>query len=245
MAGGDSDRHRLEGEVARLRSRVTELEREKSDVDAFAAVAAHELMEPLVMIEVHAAMLASAGEPGQTAEAADGVGRAASRLRRLVEAILHDARAGQEGIARRPVDLDRVLSDVLVLLRPEIEARSARVVTRPMPTVTGDEALIGGLFTNLLTNALKYGPRANANIEIAAEREGAYWRVSIEDDGPPIPDAERGRIFEPFQRAQHERRSRGTGLGLSISRRIVERHGGRIGLAPQATGNCFYFTLPG
>jgi two-component system, chemotaxis family, sensor kinase Cph1 len=242
--GGAPDRHRLEGEVARLKSRVAQLEREKADVDAFAAVAAHELMEPLVMIEVHAAMLAAAGKPDLAVEAAEGLGRAASRLRRIVEAILHDARAGEEGIAMHPVDLDRVLSDVLVLLRPEIDARSARVVRGPMPTVTGDEALLGGLFTNLLTNALKYGPRANANIEIAAEREGAYWRVSIEDDGPPIPGAERGRIFEPFQRAQHERRSRGTGLGLSICRRIAERHGGRIGLAPQDAGNCFYFMLP-
>jgi signal transduction histidine kinase len=245
VGGGASDRHRLEGEVARLKSRVAQLEREISDVDAFAAIAAHELMEPLVMIEVHAAMLAAAGKREQTAEAADGLGRAASRLRRLVEAILNDARAGEEGITGRPVDLERVLGDVLVILRPEIEARSAKVVTGPMPTVTGDEALLGGLLTNLLTNALKYGPRAHANIEVAAERDGMYWRVTVEDDGPPIPDAERARIFEPFQRAHRERRSRGTGLGLSICRRIVERHGGRLGLAAQATGNRFYFTLPG
>jgi signal transduction histidine kinase len=242
--GGTPDRERLEDEVARLRSRVAQLEREISDVDAFAAVAAHELMEPLVVIEVHAAMVA-AGEPEQAAEAADGLGRAASRLRRLVEAILHDARAGEEGIVGRPVDLERVLGDVLVLLRPEIDARSASVVTGPMPTVTGDEALLGGLLTNLLTNALKYGPRAQAKIQVAAERDGTGWRITIEDDGPPIPDAERARIFEPFQRAHHERRSRGTGLGLSICRRIVERHGGRIGLAPRPAGNCFYFTLPG
>jgi chemotaxis family two-component system sensor kinase Cph1 len=244
VGGGAPDRQWPEGEVARLRSRVAQLEREKLEVDAFAAIAAHELMEPLVMIEVHAAIVAAADDPKEAAEAADGLGRAASRLRRLVEAILHDARAGEEGVARHPVDLERVLGDVLVLLRPEIEARSARVVTGPMPTVTGDEALLGGLLTNLLTNALKYGPRAHANIQVAADRDGAYWRVTIEDDGPPIPDAERGRIFEPFQRAQHERRSRGTGLGLSICRRIVERHGGRIGLAPQDAGNCFYFTLP-
>ena len=224
---------------------MAELEREKADVDAFAAVAAHELMEPLVMIEVHAAMLAAAGKPELAVEAADGLGRAASRLRRLVEAILHDARAGEEGIAMRPVDLERVLGDVLVLLRPEIDARSAHIVTGPMPSVTGDEALIGGLFTNLLTNALKYGPRAHAKIQVAAERDGPDWRITVVDDGPPIPDAERARIFEPFQRAQRERRSRGTGLGLTICRRIVERHGGRIGLAPEAAGNCFYFTLPG
>jgi signal transduction histidine kinase len=162
-----------------------------------------------------------------------------------VETILLDAKADKDGIDARRVDLQRVLDEVLELLDPEIVARNAKVLCAPMPAVRGDEALLGGLFTNLITNALKYGPRSHANIEIAAEREGEYWRVSVEDDGPPIPDAERGRIFEPFQRAHRERRSRGTGLGLSICRRIVEHHGGRIGLAPQATGNCFYFTLPG
>lgn len=243
--GGATGRHRLEAEIARLRGRVAELEREKADVDAFAAVAAHELMEPLVMIEVHAAMLAAPGDPERSAETADGVGRAAARLRRLVESILHDARAGEEGVARHPVDLDRVVGDVLALLRPEIEARSAHVVTGPLPTVPGDEALLGGLLTNLIANALKYGPREHARIHVAAERDGTGWRLSVEDDGPAIPAAERERIFEPFRRSQRERRARGTGLGLAICRRIVERHGGRIGLTAGTTGNRFYFTLPG
>jgi len=234
---------RLDSEVERLKARVTQLERERTDVEAFAAVAAHELMEPLVMIEVHAAML-GAGAPGDPAESAEQIGRAAARLRRLVEAILHDGRAAEQGVARRPVDLDRVLRDVLMLLRPEIEARTARVEVEPLPTVPGDEPLLGSLFTNLITNALKYGPRAHGTIRIGAEPEGAGWRVSVADESPPIRAAERERIFEPFQRGQRERRARGTGLGLSICRRIAERHGGRLELAAGEAGNVFSFSLP-
>ena len=222
---------------------MAELERDLTDVEAFAAVAAHELMEPLVMIEVHAAML-GAGDGGDPAASADGIGRAAARLRRLVEAILHDGRAGDQGLAPRPVDLDRVLREVLVLLRPEIEARTARVEAGALPTVSGDEALLGALLTNLITNALKYGPRAHGAIRIGAAREGAGWRVSVADDGPPVPAGERERIFEPFQRGQSERRARGTGLGLSICRRIVERHGGRLRLDAGESGNVFSFSLP-
>ena len=226
----------------RLRGRVSRLEREKAEVDAFAAIAAHELMEPLVMIEVHASMLAAPNaDPSMSA---DEIGRAAARLRRLAETVLLDARAGESGVARHEVDLQRVLDEVLKLLRPEIEARSAKVLGGPMPTVLGDEVLLGALLTNLITNALKYGRREHATISIAAERTSAEWSVTVADDGKPIYSVEHDVIFEPFKRADRERRTRGTGLGLSICRRIVERHGGRIGLLPRQNGNCFYFTLP-
>ena len=241
--GGASERHRLEGELIRLRRRIAQLERERADVDAFAAVAAHELMEPLVMIEVHASMLA-VGDDADPAKSADEIGRAAARLRRLVETVLLDARAGEAGTVRREVDLQRVLDEVLELLRPEIEARSVKILTGPMPVVLGVEALLGGLLTNLIANALKYGRREHASITIGSQRVGAEWRVTVVDDGQPIAAAEREMIFEPFRRGHHERRARGTGLGLTICRRIVERHGGHIGLLPHENGNCFYFALP-
>jgi signal transduction histidine kinase len=238
--GGAWDRHRLESEVVRLRRRVSQLEREQEQVDAFAAVVAHELMEPLVMIEVHASTLTAA----PAAETADLIGRAAARLRRLAESILLDARAGEEGLSRGPVDLARALQDVIDLLGPEIAERSASVITGPMPTVPGDEAMLEGLLMNLVTNALKYGPRERASIEIAAERQGDEWLVTVADNGTPIADSERKLIFEPYKRAHGERRARGAGLGLSICRHVVERHGGRIGVRSAPAGNCFYFTLP-
>ena len=70
----------------------------------------------------------------------------------------------------------------------------------------------------------------------------------MRSEGPTIPVEDRERIFEPFSRARTERRVRGAGLGLSISRRVVERHGGRIGVTAangsRSNGNVFYFTLP-
>ena len=226
---------------------MAELEREKSDVDAFAAVAAHELMEPLVMIEVHAAMLASrAASASRRWKPPTGSGAPPRRLRRLVEAILHDARAGEEGIALRPVDLDRVLGDVLVLLRPEIEARSARIVTGPMPTVPATRRCSAACSRTCSPTRSSTDPAAHANIQVGAERDGAGWRLIIEDDGPPIPEAERGRIFEPFQRAQrraalprHRPRPRRS-AGASSSATAAGS-----GSRPRRPGNCFYFTLPG
>jgi signal transduction histidine kinase len=241
------DAGRLERRIAQLSSRVAQLEREKADVDAFAAVAAHELVQPLVMIEARAAMLAeqlmAEGLAGARGEV-DDLARVASRLRRLVESVLHDARAGGTDMRRSPVDLAATLGEVLALLRPEIDARQATVVSGPLPTVEGDAALLGSLFMNLLSNALKYGPTGTL-VHVGAAREGDMWRVSFEDDGEPIPVPDREGIFEPFRRGRGARRVRGVGLGLATCRRIVERHGGEIGLADgEHGGTAFWFTLP-
>ena len=131
------------------------------------------------------------------------------------------------------------------MLAHEVQARGATVRLGELPTVLGDASLLNGLFTNLILNALKYSPRTGSEIVVDASREHRAWRVAVESEGPTIPPEERQRIFEPFQRGRSERRARGAGLGLTICRRIVERHGGQIGVVPAARGgNRFYFTLP-
>jgi signal transduction histidine kinase len=238
----------LAGQVERLTADVVRLESEKADIEAFAAVAAHELVEPLVMIEAYAAMAAdrlAEQEHPATRDDLDQIGRAAGRLRRLAETLLHDARSGGKALRMRVVDCNRLAKDVVAMLTPEIDARGARVDVGTLPSVRGEATLLGGLFTNLLTNALKYGPRTGGVISVTAERSASEWQVSVEDDGPPITEDERAGIFEPFRRGRRERRARGAGLGLAISRRIVERHGGQIGVAlGDRGGNRFFFTLP-
>lgn len=238
----------LEGEIERLTADMARLEKEKSDIEAFAAVAAHELFEPLVMIEAYAAMASERLGSGQeaTREDLDQISRSAARLRQLAEMLLYDARSGGRALRLRTVDCQRLIADVVTMLRPEIEARGARVEVGELPDLRGEPSLLGGLFTNLLTNALKYGPRSGGMVSVTATSDHASVQVSVEDDGPLIPDDERARIFEPFRRGRRERRTRGSGLGLSICRRIVERHGGTIGVfTGERGGNRFVVTLPG
>ena len=231
--------------IAQLRSRISELEQERAAVNSFAATAAHELLEPLVVIEAYAAMIgeqlrASQGEAGMV----DDLGRAASRLRRLVEIILHDARSSAEVLRSEEVDLQVVVHEVVGLHSHRIVNQGVSVEVAELPSVKGDEALLGSVVSNLLANALKHGPPVGGRIKIRSERRGHHWQVIIEDDGPHIGDADRARIFEPYQRASSGHRSRGAGLGLAICKRIVERHGGTIGVAAGERGNEFFFTLP-
>ena len=238
----------LELEAERLSARVEELEREKAALESFAAVAAHELVEPLVMTEAYVAIVTDRLDADLHADSRRDlatISRAASRMRLLLEAILHDARSTERRLLLRPVDLDAVVAECVELLRPEIEQRAARLQVGALPTVQGDEALLSGLVANLLINALKFSPRHDATIALGAALEGHAWKVWVESDGPTIAPEDRARIFEPYQRGHGERRTRGTGLGLTICRRIVERHGGHIGVVPgDGGGNRFYFTIP-
>jgi light-regulated signal transduction histidine kinase (bacteriophytochrome) len=238
----------LELEAERLSARVEELEREKAALEAFAAIAAHELVEPLVMTEAYVAIVTDRLDESVHAQSRRDlatISRAASRMRLLLEAILHDARSTERRLDSRPVDLGVVVAECTALLGPEIEQRAARLHVSPLPVVPGDDALLSGLIANLLINALKFSPRHEATIAVGASREGPVWKVWVESDGPTVPPEDRTRIFEPYQRGHGERRIRGAGLGLTICRRIVERHGGHIGVVPAAGGgNRFYFTLP-
>ena len=112
--------------------------------------------------------------------------------------------------------------------------------------VIGNKALLNGAIGNLLANALKYGPRAHGEIRVAVERGGIGWIFEVDSPGRPIPARERTVIFEAWRRGYNERRAKGSGLGLAIVRRIVERHGGEVGVKPleDRGGNRFYFTLP-
>ena len=138
-----------------------------------------------------------------------------------------------------------MLRECLTLLAPEIKARGAEVHVAELPEVHGEQALIGAVFTNLLLNALRYGPRERGKIRVDATRETGDWCFSVQSQGPTIPVADCERIFEPYHRGRGERRARGAGLGLTICRHIVERHGGHIGVTATGHGaNRFYFTLP-
>jgi signal transduction histidine kinase len=243
--GSDCEGHELE--VERLLGRIDALEREKASLESFAAVAAHELLQPLILAEAYAALIGDRlddDEDEASRRDLEALTRGVRRGRTLVETLLYDARTAGTEVERVPLDLNRVVDDCLELLRPDLE--SVDIEVEPLPEITGNEALVSCLYKNLLLNAAKYAPRTGSGIVVGAECDGDEVRLFVQSGGPAIPEEERARIFEPFVRGQGDRRARGSGLGLAVCRSIVQRHGGHIAVAagvPQ--GNRFWFTLPG
>jgi signal transduction histidine kinase len=224
-----------------LRHRIEELER-------YAAVVAHELLTPVVMIDAYAATLAERLADGRHPDELRDLAalrRASARARLLAETLLQQARSDGRAPRLRPLEVGALVADCVALLEPEIRAHHAEVRVGEMPTVDGEEPLIAAVFTNLIGNALRYGPRQGATVEVTATQEPGAWRFVVHNEGQAIPPEERERIFRPFERGRGERRADGSGLGLAICRQIVERHRGEIAVTTVEDGDTvFTFTLP-
>jgi signal transduction histidine kinase len=244
---GETEEIRLTRENARLRAEVERLQDERAEVGALAAFAAHELIGPLLHADAIAAALsrevggATAGVAAHLEEFRAGTARA----RRLADTLLRDAQGSGRALERRVVDTHALAEETAGLLATQLAGRGVHVEIAALPEVRADAVLLGGVFMNLFTNALKYGPPTGGRIRVSARRDAAAWRFSVASTGPAIEPAEAQRLFRPFVRGTRERRASGTGLGLALCRRIVERHGGEIAVRPvPGWGNAFEFTLP-
>jgi signal transduction histidine kinase len=112
-----------------------------------------------------------------------------------------------------------------------------------LPRVMVDPARIGHVFSNLLSNALKYTP-PGGDVRVMAEHKGSLIEVSVQDTGSGIPKQHIDRIFERFFRVPGQAGNTGAGLGLAIAKEIVELHGGRLSVSSQeGQGSTFTFTL--
>lgn len=135
----------LEAKLARLEARAAELEREKAALEAFAAVAAHELLAPLIMTEAYATLVAERlDDRRHTASRRDlaVLSREVARVRVLVETLLDDLRSGRRSPRQRRLDLGSVARACLGSLAPEVEASAAQVEVAQLPRVIGDGPLI-------------------------------------------------------------------------------------------------------
>jgi len=230
-----------------LAARLQALEERYEAVERFAATAAHQLAEPLIVAESSAILVAD--ELGDDLDPIlrgrlDAIGRGASRARRLMDTLLADARTSGIPLELRPVDLQAVVDATLASLDQQIQDRSTAIVAGPLLRVLGDAELLSVVLENLVSNAIKYGPRTDSRVEISAERRSDRCRLSVASGGRPIPVSEAERIFKPFHRVPGERRVPGVGLGLTICARLMERLEGAIGVEPGAeAGNTFWIEL--
>jgi PAS domain S-box-containing protein len=170
-------------------------------------------------------------------------------LLRLINDILDLSKieAGRLQLAIESVSIDGSFAEVIDTLRPLADRKSQSLVVNAAPelNVRADSTRFKQILMNLLGNAIKFTPDGG-KIELMAQKLGDVVRVEVRDSGPGIPLEEQQRIFEAFHRLQQsEKGAEGTGLGLAITKRLVELHGGHLGLESQPSlGSCFYFTLP-
>ncbi|MFI7545243.1 ATP-binding protein [Actinoplanes sp. NPDC049599] len=247
------------GAVAVYRD-VTDERAQRTELEMFAAVAAHDLSAPLAIVIGYLEVIADLVVPQLTDDTAPTVidvlrraGGSAARMSRLIDDLLSYAAVEAE---QKHEDFDlRALVDEVVAARTEhldADSTAGTFIVGELPWVHGDRARISQVFDNLIGNALKYTPPGHpASIEVTAQlpdpEPGADPRVEIQvrDRGIGIPDGQHTAIFANLHRAHASGAYGGTGLGLAICARIVERHGGRIRADDNPGGGTrMHFTLP-
>lgn len=225
------------------------------DLEQIADVAAHELSEPLRAIAAPISLLARRYRGQLDTDADTYIAYAVEgcrRMRAVIDDLLVYSGAGHLPDEPGPVDLGPVVASALDRLRQDVAESGARVTVGPLPTVRGDGDQLVAVFENLVSNALKFArPGVTPTVEISAARSGDCWQFSVTDNGIGIDPAHRRRVFGVFKRLHPPEEYPGTGIGLAIAKRVVERHGGTIGVcdAPggpggPGLGSCFWFTLP-
>lgn len=176
--------------------------------------------------------------------------RSALRLEHLVENLLDagSIEAGTFEVRAMPSSIKAILEDSLVFIQSVFDSKGQRLAThfgRDTDRVVCDPRRTGQVFANLLGNAGKYGTE-RSEISLRTEMAAGFVRVTVHNDGPPIPPEERSRLFQRFFRSRTVRgEAGGLGLGLTICRAIVQAQGGEIGIesAPDR-GTSVHFTVP-
>jgi signal transduction histidine kinase len=257
-AGVESMRVELVGVLAEieeqrrgLERRSLELARSNADLEQFAYVASHDLQEPLRKVASFCQLLEQryAGQLDERADqyiafAVDG----AKRMQLLINDLLTFSRVGRTSEGFVSVDLGATIAKAWDGLDERVQRSGARMELELAPGlqwVTGDATLLRLLFGNLFGNALKYRREDLAPVvQVGASREGQLVRVHVADNGIGIPDEYAEKVFVIFQRLHGRDEYEGTGIGLALAKKIVEFHGGTIGLAPSPLGGaCVTFTL--
>ncbi|AMU07281.1 ATP-binding protein [Burkholderia cenocepacia] len=212
----------------------------------------HELKTPLARLEFGLALLADPDETGRMRERRDALRRDVRELDELVTELLTIGRLeqGASELAPMEVVVDALIDSVAGNVADDIADRGIAldVSTLDAPaTHVCDPKLVARALLNLIRNGARYASR-KVLLAATRDRSGALV-LSVDDDGPGIPAAERARVFEPFQRLDSSRDRQtggfGLGLGLAIVRRVAQVHGGDVRLEDSPLGGArFVITLP-
>jgi two-component system sensor histidine kinase/response regulator len=239
---------RVSERTAALEERSSDLAKSNQELAQFAAVASHDLQEPLRTMSTYLQMLGKNNEGHFNLEDKESMGivlDSAKRMRQLIHDLLAFSQISQGGRKLDQVDCGALVESTLGLLKEIIEEKGAVISVASLPTLEAEASLLRQVFQNLIENALKFHVGSAPAIKLTAEERGDRWVFGIEDNGIGINPEHFDRIFKLFQRLHTRDEYPGTGLGLSLCKKIVERHGGEIWLdSKQGKGSTFYFSIP-
>ncbi len=236
--------------LERQNAALRELNEQKN---RFLGIAAHDLRNPIGNIRgVTQLLLLPEYQPAPEERDShlQDIERQASYMLHLLADLLDVSQieAGRLTLSLQPLEVGILLREALARFARSAEAKGSRLLleSTPVGSLVGDPLRLRQVLDNLTSNALKYAP-AGTTVHLGATRADGAWRLFVRDEGPGLSLADQGRLFQDFVplTARPTGGESSTGLGLAISRRVVEAHGGRIGVdSLPGHGATFWFCIP-
>ncbi|MGB3615334.1 MAG: ATP-binding protein [Elainellaceae cyanobacterium] len=231
------------------------------ELDAFAYAASHDLKEPLRGIYNYSSFLLEDFPDDFSEEGVShlkAIAKLTQRMENLIDSLLHYSRLGRTELVKVPVNVSDLLKDIADLFCVQTSDDVTLQIGADLPTVPGDAVQLMEVFTNLISNAIKYNDNPQKHVEVGicstvpleAKLGGSdpnSITFYVKDNGIGIPEKHQANIFRLFKRIHSPKKYKsGTGVGLTLVKRIIERHGGSIAvISAQGEGSAFYITLPG
>lgn len=214
-------------------------------LDQFAYIVSHDLKAPLRAIANLSTWIEEDLGDNLSEDIAENMTLLRQRvdfMRSMIDGVLAYSRAGRQTTSVEEVNLDTVVGQVIAML----DAPAFTItVADPLPTIRGERVKLEQLFSNLISNSVKYHDRPDGHIDITCVDQTTMWEFAVADDGPGIDPVYHDKIFDLFHTVEANKQADSTGVGLAIVRKIVEERGGHIWLeSTPGAGATFRFTWP-
>lgn len=234
-----------------LETQNKKLEQSNTELERFAYIASHDLKEPLLNLMSFSKLLdkevANSSLP-KLKEYSNIINTSSKRMYHLVESILEFSKLNDGKLLQfKNTDLNDLILEVEESLKSTLNEGNVQIISKELPMVHGNSALLFLVFKNIIENAIKFNKREQVIIIISASQKEHKGRrtISIKDNGIGIPKEFEERIFEMFNRLNNRNDFVGTGMGLAICKKIIELHKGKIWVESVVEkGSEFKFTLP-
>ncbi|WP_333873723.1 PAS domain S-box protein [Methylobacter sp.] len=238
-------------DITEYKRAETELKRSNAELEQFAYAVSHDMRQPLRMVSSYLSLIenALAGQLNEeTQQFLNFAREGAKRMDAMILSLLDYSRIGRKFEAKTWISSKASLDEALAFLKPELSACGGEIkVTGDWPELFASRDELTRLLQNLVGNALKYHEEDQPpQVDIHGTIHAGSLRVEVRDHGIGIEPSQVNRLFKVFSRLQARSRFEGTGVGLALCRKIVEHHGGGIGVesAGEGQGCLFWFELP-
>ncbi|GAB2812895.1 response regulator [Ferruginibacter profundus] len=243
----------------KLLENIDHLEAANKDLDRFAFMSSHDLQEPLRKIRTFSDLLYSKYKDVLDDEAVRYISRmqkSAERMQALIKDILEFSKVSNDKNGFINTDLNILVEEVLSEMEPTVQEKKATFNIKQLPSLDVNPGLMRPLFSNLISNALKYRKKdIDPVIDIYAEQENGtganasrnrqFWRIYVTDNGIGFDQKYAEQIFDMFVRLHGNSEYEGTGIGLALCKQIVEKHQGFISaLSKENEGATFIISFP-